>query len=80
MTQPQRVVISVDADDPYLLNDIAERLVQAGLQVDNVLGELATIIGTCDAGDVHALESVPGVLEVEPERSYRLPPPDSDVQ
>lgn len=80
MAQPQRVVISTDADDPYLLNDIAEQLARAGLRIDDVLAELATIIGTVEAGDLRALESVPGVLEVEPERSVRLPPPDSPVQ
>lgn len=80
MTQPTRVVVSVDADDPHLLNDIAERLSEAGLDVDNVLAEIATIVGTCDAGTVGDLRSVPGVLDVESQRVHQLPPPGSETQ
>lgn len=80
MVQLHRVVVSVDADEPDVVSDIADRLSQAGLDVDYVLDELATITGTCDADTVDSLQSVPGVLEVETERTYQLAPPDRDVQ
>ena len=55
--------------------DIAERVAQAGLVVEQELDLLAIITGRIPAERVAELESVEGVLAVEPDRGVEIQGP-----
>jgi hypothetical protein len=72
------VIASVAGDRP--VEEVAGWLAAAGLVVEEVDDVLGTVIGRAPPDRLDALRRVPGVDGVEPERRYRLPPPDADVQ
>lgn len=74
------VLVSVDAEEPGDISGIAEQLAAAGLDVRDVHDTISVITGVCDESTVGSLSQVPGVLDVEQQRTFRLPPPGSDVQ
>lgn len=76
MAHQRKVIISVDTDEPEAVSGIAARLGAIGLEVDDILETLSTITGTCDEAAVSSLQAVPGVVGVETQRTYQLPPPD----
>lgn len=80
MSQELKVVVSVDATRPEELSEIATNLSDAGLRVDDVLVPLATITGTCEEESMHSLEQVPGVLVIERQQEFQLPPDDTEPQ
>ncbi|HEV2786608.1 MAG TPA: hypothetical protein VGV67_09490 [Solirubrobacteraceae bacterium] len=62
------------------IDEVAERLRRAGMQVDRVLAALGVITGSIDAGRLGALEALPGVAAVERQTGFQIAPPDADVQ
>ena len=50
------------------------------MRVEQVLGSLGMVTGSVGEARVPALESVDGVVSVDEQRRYRLPPPDADIQ
>lgn len=74
--------ITVSVDDEHLaeIDAVAARLQEAGMQVEQVLPGIGVITGTVPGAQRTALATVAGVAGVEPQRTYRLPPPDADVQ
>jgi cation transporter-like permease len=70
------VTLSADAD----ADAVAEQLRAAGMTVEQVLRAVGVITGTVAAEARAALADVPGVLAVEPEQTFRLPPPDAEIQ
>ncbi|MGH3518795.1 MAG: hypothetical protein ACRDQ7_15525 [Haloechinothrix sp.] len=80
MSQQLKVVVSVDAERPEEVTEIAANLSEAGLSVDDVLVPLCTITGTCEQGSMSSLERVPGVLVVERQHEFQLPPGEEDLQ
>jgi cation transporter-like permease len=76
MDEQITVTVSADAD----IEVVAEQLRAAGVTVEQILRAVGVITGTVAAQTRSALAAVPGVLAVEPEQSFRLPPPDSDIQ
>lgn len=76
----EQVVISVADDQLARLTEVVDELRAAGLRVGEVLDSVGVVTGTVDGAAVSALSTVPGVLEVERSRVYRVPPPDSSVQ
>jgi len=76
----QQVLISVDTDVPEQISDIATRLAAAGLDVSAVHDTISVITGTADEDVIGALEQIPGVVEIERQRSVGIAPPESDVQ
>lgn len=80
MALQREVLISVDTDEPAVLSDIADRLSAAGLDVSAVHDAISVITGTIDEDGIAGLQQVAGVLDVERQRSFRIPPPGSDVQ
>lgn len=80
MASQRKVIVSVDTEEPDTLADIAAQLSKHGLDVDAVLDTIATITGTCDESNLGSLTAVPGVLDVETQYSYQLPPPTDRVQ
>jgi hypothetical protein len=69
------------ADDQVAdIDSTVDRLREAGMTVDQVLGAVGIVTGTVPASARSKVATVPGVAAVEDETSYQLPPPDSDVQ
>jgi hypothetical protein len=68
------------AGGPAGLDAVVQRLREAGMKVEQVLETLGVVTGSAPASHRSRIEAVPGVVSVEPEGSFRLPPPDSDVQ
>ena len=70
------VTVSADADAEV----VARQLRAAGMTVEQVLRAVGVITGTVAAEQRAALADLPGVLAVEPAQTFRLPPPDSEIQ
>ncbi|MFD4676478.1 hypothetical protein ACFWNN_42625 [Lentzea sp. NPDC058450] len=72
MTTPvDQVMVSVtEGSLPQVLDDLRE----AGLVVDTVLEALGVVTGTAEVKAIPALQSVPGVLDVERQWRVQLPP------
>ena len=77
---PEKITISVADDAIDRIDEVVAALEDGGMQVDQVLRPLGVITGSVDTQRVQALGAVAGVASVEPQRTVRLPPPDSDVQ
>jgi uncharacterized NAD-dependent epimerase/dehydratase family protein len=77
-----RRAVTVTAADPQAgaMEELATRLRQAGMDVDQLLGALGVITGTVDDARLAAIEALPGVAAVEAQGSFQIPPPDADVQ
>lgn len=80
MTQPARVLISVDASHPGGAASVAGALRDAGVNVLQVLDELGTITAECPPEMLPTLSRIPGVLQAERERTISIPSPGSKVQ
>ena len=76
MDEQITVTLAADADPEV----VAEQLRAAGMTVEQVLPAVGVITGTIAAEQRAALADLPGVLAVEPEQTFRLPPPDSEIQ
>ncbi|WP_020673554.1 hypothetical protein [Amycolatopsis nigrescens] len=76
MEPEQKVIVSVAEDRLDTLPEVVVALRAAGMKVDEVLEPLGTVTGSLGSGTVSALESVPGVVAVERQHGYQLPPED----
>ena len=72
----ERITVTVTGD----ADAVAEQLRAAGVNVEQVLGEIGVITGSVPAGRRAALADVPGVLSVEAEQGFQLPPSDAEIQ
>jgi hypothetical protein len=59
------------------IKDIASDLKKAGFSVGHVLEEIGSITGAAAEDTVTKLRSIPGVVDVSPDRSISIGPPDS---
>lgn len=75
-----QVLISIADEARADMSTVVEGLRQAGLTVTEVLDAVGVVTGSADSEVIPSLSAVPGVLHVEPERTIRLPPPDSPIQ
>jgi hypothetical protein len=78
--RPVSVVVSVDDDHLDDIDKVVMDLRRVGLHVDNVLEPVGMVTGTVPGAALEALESVPGVAEVELQRVNRVAPPDAEIQ
>ncbi|WP_231114391.1 hypothetical protein [Lentzea aerocolonigenes] len=70
-TSVDQVMVSVtEGSLPKVLDDLRE----AGLVVDTVLEALGVVTGTVEVRSIPALQSVPGVIDVERQWRVQLPP------
>ena len=76
MDEQITVTLAADADPEV----VAEQLRAAGMTVEQILPAIGVITGTIAAETRTVLAELPGVLAVEPEQTFELPPPDSDIQ
>lgn len=72
----ERITVTVSGDP----NAVAERLRAAGMNVEQVLSEIGIITGSAAADQHASLANLPGVVSVEAEQSFQLPPPDAEIQ
>ncbi len=75
-----RITVTVADDHLGRADEVADRLRAAGMAVEQVLGTVGIITGSVSAASPASLEAVAGVASVEPETSFRIPPPEADVQ
>jgi hypothetical protein len=74
------VTVTVADSHTGAIDELAARLRQAGMDVEQVLGALGVITGSIDDAQLAAIEALPGVAAVEPQASFQIPPPDAELQ
>ncbi len=77
---PEKITVSVDDDHVAQIDEVVCRLQAAGMQVEEVLRPVGVIIGSVDETHRTLLATVTGVAAVEPQQTFRLPPPDAGLQ
>jgi hypothetical protein len=78
--QPVSVVVSIADDHLDDLTEVVADLRKVGLRVTEVMDAVGMITGTVPKSALDELECVPGVAEVERQRSVNVAPPEEDVQ
>ncbi|WP_138897312.1 hypothetical protein [Streptomyces chryseus] len=76
-TSVVRVMVALDPDD---FDKAVEAARGAGMIIESEQRELGTAVGTVSEDALGALSAAYGVEDVERERGYQLPDPDSPVQ
>jgi hypothetical protein len=76
------VPVTVTVADSHVagMEDLVERLRQAGMEVDAVLAAIGIVTGSVPATRMPAIRALPGVAAVEEQTTFQIPPPDADVQ
>ena len=75
--------VTITVDDSHLrsIGSVARELAAHGMRVDKVMAAAGFITGSISSPAVKsALRAIPGVAAIDPGTSYRISPPDSDVQ
>ncbi|MFB2877069.1 hypothetical protein [Floridanema aerugineum] len=77
-----KIKVSISVDDAHVdrISEVAQDLQSAGLEVEQVLPTVGMISGSIDSTQVNRLSQIEGVQYIEPEQSYQIAPPDSDIQ
>ena len=69
-----RIVVTVDPAARPRIDQVARRLAQAGMTVDQILSTTGIITGSADAAAMAALGGVADVTAVEPDADFHIPP------
>jgi hypothetical protein len=77
MADEKRWVITTSGDQS--LSDIRKTVVDSGFKVDQVFSEIGLITGVAEDEVVKKVRSINGVVDVSPEQSVNIGPPDSPV-
>lgn len=77
---PDRVTVTVHDDQLPHIDELADRLREAGMRVDQVLHPVGVITGSVPSAQRAMIEAMPGVAAVEDETTFQLPPPDAEIQ
>ena len=77
MPQSKRWVVSASGDRP--LDEVKKELTDAGFQVDQVLSEIGSIIGSASSSVASKARSIRGVADVSPDHPVDIGPPDAEV-
>ena len=77
-----KIQICVSVDEAHLahIQQIAEQLQSSGMIVEQTLSSIGVINGSIQAEQFNSLTHIEGVKNVEPQQSYQLNPPNSDIQ
>ncbi len=77
-----QVQISVSVDDAHLaqIEQISQQLKSSGMNVEQTLLSIGVINGSIESDKLNSLTQIEGVKNVEPQQSYQLAPPSSDIQ
>ena len=76
----EQLTVAVDEEHVGTIADVASALESKGMVVDQVLETVGVIIGSAPDVDRAELIAVEGVVSVEGETTFQLPPPDAPVQ
>lgn len=81
-TTMSKVKVSVSVDDDHInqIQEVSRGLQSMGMDVEQTLPSVGVISGSISSDQVNRLYQIEGVQHIEPERSYQLAPPDSDIQ
>jgi len=77
MAKQKRWVVTTSGNQP--LNDVRKNLVESGFTVDQVLGEIGLITGAAEDDVAERVRKIPGVVDVSPEASIDIGPPDAPI-
>jgi hypothetical protein len=72
--------VTVDRAHQQNLSEIADQLRAVGMKVEQELASIGVLIGSADGAKVKALAAVEGVIDVEEQKMYQLPPENSSGQ
>ena len=77
-----QVNVSVSVADGSMdrFSEVVRRLKDAGLDIEQELGEIGVVTGSIDPEKTEALREIEGVSHVERFREFQIAPPDSDIQ
>ncbi|HET9142844.1 hypothetical protein [Actinophytocola sp.] len=78
--QPVGIVVSVADDHLDGIDEVVAGLRAAGMRVDGVLDTVGMVTGSAAPDSLDALQSVPGVADVERQHHHQHAPPESDIQ
>jgi hypothetical protein len=78
--EPVANPVTVTLTDGADVGAVVDQLQRAGLTVDQVLGAIGVVTGSVAQQDRATLAGLDGVLAVEDDHTFQLPPPDSDIQ
>lgn len=81
-TEMSQVQVSVSVDDAHLdqIQQVSQQLQSSGMNVEQTLSSIGVINGSIQSDKLNSLYQIEGVENVEPQQSYQLAPPDSDLQ
>ena len=77
MAKKKRWVVTTSGDQP--LSEVKKKLTKSGFEVEQVLDEIGLLIGKASDDVVKQLRSAPGVVDISPEPSVDIGPPDAPV-
>jgi uncharacterized protein YpmS len=77
-----QIQVSVSVDDAHLtqIEQISQQLQSSGMNVEQTLSTIGVINGSIQSDKLNSLDQIEGVQNVEPQQSYQLAPPNSDIQ
>jgi hypothetical protein len=76
----RRVTVTVADSHVAGIDELADRLRHAGMDVDGVLGAIGIITGSVPIERLSSIEALAGVAAVEKEMTLGVAPPDVDVR
>ncbi len=81
-TEMSQIQISVSIDNAHLpqINQISQQLQSSGMNVERTLSTIGVISGSIQSDRLNSLYQIEGVQNVEPQQSYQLAPPSSELQ
>ena len=71
---------ALHGEDPKVFSNVEAQCRKAGMKIRNRLRELGIITGTIDETKSSLLDAIPGVKNVEKQRTYQSPDPDNPLQ
>lgn len=77
---PDRIKVTAADDHLAQIDQLADKLRAAGMEVDEVHRPIGIITGSVSKSARDSLHRLPGVAAVEDETTFQIPPPDADVQ
>lgn len=75
MARKQVVLV---AESTVELGAVANAARERGFEIEHVIEEIATLVGSAEDGELAEIRHLPGVHSVEEERAVQLPSPDGD--
>jgi hypothetical protein len=80
MAQTKSVIVTITDDGLKDITEIARKLTEHGMIVQQVLPITGVISGICSSASKAALGKIHGVHSVEDDVQVQLAPPDSEIQ